>query len=168
MMRSFFLTFFLVGAAHATEHEVAAYGHVLDTCYASANADGSHASCIGMLSTSCMDNEEGGHSTLGMTFCTLAEAQVWDKYLNIEYQQTMAALKQMDADTAVHFPEFANRAETLRDAQRAWITFRDAECGLAYAMWGSGSMRNIASASCRLDMIAKRTIELRELGSEMR
>ena len=33
------------------------------------------------------------------------------------------------------FPEFANRAKALRDAQRAWIRFRDAECGLAYAVW---------------------------------
>ncbi len=167
-MRSLFLMMSFASASHATEHEVATYGHILETCYAAATADGSHANCVGVLSKACMDGEEGGHSTLGMTFCTLAEAQVWDRYLNLEYKQSMAALRDMDADTAVHFPEFANRAETLRDAQRAWITFRDAECGLAYAMWGSGSMRNVASASCRLDMISKRTIELRELGSEMR
>lgn len=168
MRYSFFLMIALGGAAQATEHEVAAYGHVLDTCYAAAQSDGTHAACIGDMSAACMDGEEGGHSTLGMTFCTLGEAQVWDKYLNLEYQNTMVAFREMDADTAVHFPEFAKRAETLREAQRAWIAFRDAECGLAYAVWGSGSMRNIASASCRLEMIAARTIELRNLGSEMR
>ncbi len=168
MVRGIFLMMTFAGAAYATEHEFAAYGHILDSCYQAASADGTHAACVGQMASACMDSEEGGHSTLGMTFCTLGEAQVWDKYLNLEYRDTMAAFRAMDADTAVHFPEFANRAETLRDAQRAWIAFRDAECGLAYALWGSGSMRNIASANCRLEMISARTIELRNLGSEMR
>lgn len=116
----------------------------------------------------CMDSEDGGHSTLGMTNCALSEAQVWDKYLNLEYRAAMDALEAMDTDEAEFFPEFANRAESLRAAQRAWIAFRDAECGLAYAMWGSGSMRNIAGSNCSLEMTASRTIELRDLGSEMR
>lgn len=168
MVRASLLLMTLAGAAHATEHEVAAYGHILDTCYQAASAGGTHESCVGLMASTCMESEEGGHSTLGMTFCTWGEAQVWDRYLNIEYRETMAALRAMDADTAVHFPEFANRAESLREAQRAWIAFRDAECGLAYAMWGSGSMRNIASANCRLEMVSERAIELRNLGSEMR
>ena len=154
--------------AFATEHEVSEYGAILDACYAAAGADGSHADCIGKMAEACMEREEGGYSTLGMTSCTNAEAQVWDKYLNLEYRETMAHLKAMDTEEAVYFQEFAKRVESLRGAQRAWIAFRDAECGLEYAMWGSGSMRNIAWASCALDMTAKRPIELRELGSEMR
>ena len=168
MVRGTLLMMIFAGAAHATEHEVAAYGHILDSCYQAASADGTHAGCVGKMATACMETEEGGHSTLGMTFCTLGEAQVWDKYLNVEYQETMAGLTAMDTEEAVYFQEFAKRAESLREAQRAWIAFRDAECGLAYAMWGSGSMRNIASASCQLEMTAARTIELRNLGSEMR
>lgn len=152
----------------ATEHEVATYGAVLDACYAAAEKDGTQADCIGKMAAACMDGEDGGHTTLGMTFCNSAEAQVWDKYLNLEYRSAMAALKAMDADEAEFFPGFANRAESLRAAQRAWIAFRDAECGLAYAMWGSGSMRNIAASGCQLDLTAARVIELRNLGSEMR
>ena len=115
-----------------------------------------------------MEAEDGGYSTLGMVMCTAAETQVWDRFLNAEYRSTMSALNAMDVDEAQYFPEFAKREDSLRDAQRAWITFRDAECGLAYAMWGSGSMRNIAAATCQLEMTAKRTLELQELGSEMR
>ena len=153
--------------AVATEHEVATYGAVLESCYAVAE-DGAHAACIGKMAESCMESEEGGYSTLGMVYCTNAETQVWDRYLNREYKVTLDALKDMDADEAEFFPDFAKRAETLRAAQRAWIAFRDAECGLAYAMWGSGSMRNIAAVNCQLEMTAKRTLELRDLGSEMR
>lgn len=154
-------------AVFATEHEVAAFGRILDACYVAAQ-DGAHAACIGGMSRECMDGQEGGHTTLGIISCTLAEARVWDKLLNQEYQEIFAGLATMDKDEAEFFPEFAKRAESLREAQRAWIVFRDAECGLAYAMWGSGSMRNIASATCQRDMTAARTIELKYLGSDMR
>ena len=49
------------------------------------------------------------------------------------------------------------------EAQRAWIAFRDTACALDYAEWGSGSMRNIAWADCRMQMTAERTIELRAM-----
>jgi uncharacterized protein YecT (DUF1311 family) len=80
----------------------------------------------------------------------------------------MDGMKAMDADDAELFPEFANRADSLRDAQRAWIPLRDAQCALEYAMWGSGSMRQIAGAACLLDLTAKRVIYLRFLGESMR
>lgn len=154
--------------AYATEHEVAIYGAVLDSCYAAAGDDAALSDCVGQMATTCMDSQDGGHSTLGMTMCAMAEAQIWDKYLNIECRATMAGLTEMDTDEAEYFPEFAKRAESLRAAQRAWISFRDAECGLDYAMWGSGSMRHIAASNCQLEMTAARTIKLRSLGSEMR
>ena len=154
--------------ATATEHEVAQYGPLLDKCYAAADTEDARRACMGQMAQTCMDSQEGGHSTLGMTSCLNAEADVWDKFLNVEYKATMAAFRAMDEDEAEYFPEFANRAEKLRDAQRAWIAFRDGECALAYAMWGSGSMRNIAYTDCRMQMTAKRAMELRDLGSEMR
>ena len=157
----------LAAPATATEHEVATYGGVLETCFETSQ-QGARADCIGKMAEACMEAEDGGYSTLGMVMCTAAETQVWDRFLNAEYRSTMSALNAMDVDEGQYFPEFAKREDSLRDAQRAWITFRDAECGLAYAMWGSGSMRNIAAATCQLEMTAKRTLELQELGSEMR
>lgn len=148
------------GAVWATDHEVAEYGPVLDACYQKAtDAEGLEA-CRGKMAEVCMETQDGGYSTLGMSSCAAAEAQVWDKYLNSEYKKTMAWAKAADASEAVHFPGYATRAESLRAAQRAWIIFRDAECGLAYAAWGSGSMRHIAGTSCLSDMAATRTIEL--------
>ena len=172
MKRQRFIVFVVALAvpsqAAATEHEVADYGGVLDACYAAAETDETMRACIGKMSSACMDSQDGGHTTLGMSSCTNAEVQVWDKYLNRVYQTTVAEFTAMDTDEATYFPEFAKRVENLREAQRAWITFRDAECGLAYAMWGSGSMRSIAWARCQLEMTADRTIELKNLGSEMR
>lgn len=151
-------------AVEALKH----YTDELSMCYEDARDRTGVEACIGTASARCMDGEEDGYSTIGMMFCTLAEYHAWDQLLNEQYQRTMAGLRNEDAQEAEFFPEFANRADALRDAQRAWIGFRDGECALAYAMWGSGSMRQIAGASCLLHMTATRTIDLRFLGEEMR
>lgn len=148
------------GWAFATEHEVKKFAFILDDCYAAAADDLGLTACRGLMSETCMTREEGGQTTLGMTSCLMAEAQAWDRHLNAEYKATMAWAEAADAEEAAAFPSLANRAEALRAAQRAWIAFRDAQCGLDYALWGSGSMRNIAGASCQADMTAERTIEL--------
>ena len=107
--------------------------------------------------------EEGGETTLGMSRCHFGETVVWDRYLNDEYRRTMRVMRAMDEDEGETFPEFANRGASLVKAQRAWIAFRDAECNLAYAEWGSGSMRSIAFADCMSDMTARRTLDLRAM-----
>ncbi|NNE79363.1 MAG: DUF1311 domain-containing protein [Silicimonas sp.] len=148
--------------ASATEHEVGEFGHLLDACYASATDAQARQACIGAMSTVCMD-QDGGQTTLGMSSCLNAEAEVWDALLNKEYKGTRAWMTAADADEAEYFPDFARRAETLLAAQRAWIVFRDAQCDLAFALWGSGSMRSIAWADCRMQITADRTLELRSM-----
>ena len=155
-------TLFLIvenGGARATEHEVDAYGGFLEQCYEAAAGTEAKAQCIGAMAQVCMDDQDGGHTTLGMSSCLGAEGEVWDRFLNAEYKATMAWSAASDED----FPEFAKRAEYLRAAQRAWIAFRDAECALEYAQWGSGSMRSIAGADCQMQMTAERTIDLLEM-----
>lgn len=146
----------------ATEHEIGEFGPVLEACYAEAKEPEARSDCIGKMSTVCME-QDGGHTTLGMSSCMNAEAGVWDKFLNVEYKATREFMKVSDADEAEYFPAYARRVETLLEAQRAWIAFRDAECDLVYAQWGSGSMRSIAWADCRMQMTAERTIELRNM-----
>ena len=153
---------FVGSPAAASDTLVASYGSMLETCYANAGSTTDRHACIGAMSTACSAGEEGGETTLGIVSCLMAEAAVWDEYLNAEYQAARARAKAADADEAAYFPEFAKRADALLAAQRAWITFRDAECFRAYAEWGAGSMRNIASAGCQMQMTADRTIELRQ------
>ena len=146
--------------AVAQDHEVETYGAILTACYAAGEGLDAKAACEGRMAEACMTREEGGQTTVGMSLCTYAEGLVWDRFLNEEYRQTMAWAKAADEDERHHFPEFAKREESLLAAQRAWIAFRDAECGLAYAVWGSGSMRQIAGSSCMTAMTAERTLEL--------
>ena len=149
------------GTASELQDLVSRYGPPLEACYAQAHDTPSRKACVGLLSGACVEQEEGGGTTLGISMCSQTETDVWDAILNAEYRQTMTWAKQRDAQEGPEFPAFANRADALRNAQRAWIAFRDAECELEYSLWGAGSMRHIAGSSCLMQQTAQRAIELR-------
>lgn len=173
MIRVFALLATLPFAAHADPQpavlELMPYMEDTAACFDSAEDPAAATACIGAGSAICMDADPSqNQTTLGMMFCALAEKEAWDRLLNLQYRETMDRFRAIDAQEAEIFPEFANRADSLRDAQRAWIALRDADCSLKYAMWGSGSMRQIAGANCQLQLTAKRTIYLRFLGEGLR
>lgn len=148
--------------------ELMPYMNIIADCFDGAEDQREAGACIGLGSEICMDGAEDGHSTIGMMFCAQAETEAWDRLLNREYAEKMEGLRRMDESTAEYWPELANAADSLRTAQRAWIPLRDADCSLEYAMWTSGSMRNVAGSNCRLQLTAERTIYLRFLGDYMR
>ena len=156
----------LPAAAAEGEFVPGPYMEVLAECYGAADTLESRRGCIGEAARICQDEEPQGQTTLGIVTCTGIEADAWDVLLNGEYRLTMDWARGADAADREAFPEFANREEALRAAQRAWIEFRDTECRLAYALWGPGSLRQVAGAQCQLDMIAERTIELRAMREE--
>lgn len=117
--------------------------------------------CVGEAASLCMDITEGGYSTFGMQDCLMQEMGVWDELLNEAYADARATAKSLDKADQANFPEYAVRDTQVRDAQRAWITFRDANCAMDYGLWGSGSMRVIWGAECLLRMTAERTFDLR-------
>ena len=71
-----------------------------------------------------------------MTYCAEQDWQAADAELNAAYGRAMAAMKQMDEDLA-DSPALAGAAKALRDAQRAWIPYRDAACA-AYGFQARG------------------------------
>jgi uncharacterized protein YecT (DUF1311 family) len=103
--------------------------------------------CIGAASNVCMEEEEGGMTTMGMASCIMRENSWWDSILNINYQNLKQVLE-------------PNQFEDLRDAQRKWIAYRDASCAFHYNYWGNGTMRSTAFAGCMLDTTAQRAVEL--------
>jgi len=97
--------------------------------------------------TSCM-NASGG-VTMNMLDCMGGETEQQDSRLNQNYKATMQTL--------------APAQQTqLRDAQRLWIKFRDAECARLGSLTG-GSIDRINSASCVLDMTKQRANGLARL-----
>ncbi len=86
-------------------------------------------------------------STAGMLDCIGAETQIQDRRLNTAYAKAMKDLT----------PE---QRERLRAAQRAWLTFREADCAAVVDPEQWGSLSRINGATCELNRTIERTIEL--------
>lgn len=112
----------------------------------SSGDDVSLRECIGAASRVCMELP-GGSSTVGMAECTMRENAWWDSYLNFLYQDLKANLS-------------TEQFSKLRDAQRAWISFRDTDCDFNYEYWKEGTIRSTFFTSCVLDKTATRAIAL--------
>jgi uncharacterized protein YecT (DUF1311 family) len=99
------------------------------------------------------DDEEfcpKGRTQLDMNNCAAAELAHADRALNETYQ---AVLRLLD-------PE---RVELLREAQRAWIRWRDAECEFEASEFAGGSMEPMIQALCLAHVTKERTKALAPL-----
>ncbi|TMV91013.1 DUF1311 domain-containing protein [Thioclava sp. BHET1] len=111
--------------------------------------------CIGDAANACED-QPGGSTTPGIAACLSGETQLWDDLLNEQYKAARARLVMQGGKTL---------SDELLKTQRAWIAFRDADCGLEYSIWEGGTIRSVMAASCQLSRTAQRALELRQLGS---
>lgn len=87
-----------------------------------------------------------GGVTMNMLDCMGSETERQDARLNQSYKAAMQALTPA-------------QQTQLRDAQRLWIKFRDADCNLIGSLTG-GSIDRVNSASCFLDMTKQRADDL--------
>lgn len=89
--------------------------------------------------------------------------QAWeaaDAELNAAYKLAIAEMKDMDAN----MPEDLQGAdEALRAAQRAWITYRDANCVVAGFPMRGGSAEPLLIYGCMESMTTQRTAELQDM-----
>ena len=95
---------------------------------------------------SCIDADS---TTAGMVNCTNQAYSLWDKELNIKYVKLMSALAPADK-------------QALRNAQRQWIAFRDAEFKAIDALYNGkdGTMYLPMRAADRLEVVKARVLQL--------
>lgn len=103
----------------------------------------------------CLDNEM---STQGMVECYGAAYEAWDAALNSAYGAVMSGLSKSEAGA-------------LREAQRAWIKFRDAESAFLGTLLtpDRGSMMRLTINAMMTDIVKQRALALRsldEMGNE--
>lgn len=92
--------------------------------------------------------------------CAEQDWQAADSALNDAYKRAMAEMKDMDAN----MPEdLQGAADALRDAQRAWIPYRDANCTLAGFPMRGGSAEPLLVYGCLARMTEDRTAELLDM-----
>jgi uncharacterized protein YecT (DUF1311 family) len=102
--------------------------------------------CIGRISDPCLDDPRHG-STMSIAACHNEETAVWDSLLNEDYQGLLSILE-------------GNAQESLRKAQRAWITSRDADCNLPDEIWPGGSASITDDSTCIMKATAERVVQL--------
>jgi uncharacterized protein YecT (DUF1311 family) len=92
-----------------------------------------------------------------LNICAEQDWQEADADLNRAYQQVMAEMKRMDADLP---PDLQGAETALRTAQRAWISYRDANCTAAGFRFRGGSAEPLLIYGCLRQMTLDRTEEL--------
>lgn len=84
-----------------------------------------------------------------MTQCAANDYKAADAVLNQVYRQLVAKLDEEE------------KAQ-LKDAQNAWIKYRDTNCDFVADQFKGGTMRPMIYAGCLADVTKKRTTELRD------
>lgn len=99
-------------------------------------------------------------SHVEQSYCMALEQEKADKELNAAYKRAQTAI---DHDSLSNDERRRSWKEALLKAQRAWIAFRDADCGeLVAGEWHDGTGAGPAGQACVLDKTVKRTRELME------
>ena len=88
-------------------------------------------------------------STKDMQDCLDAEWKKSDTELNHAYQDAMKKLK-------------PDAVDVLKRAQRAWVTYRDAQCEAEYKVWQGGTAAGVAMTQCKVTLTERRTKEIQE------
>ena len=103
-------------------------------------------------------------STVEMNFCADRDFAAADAALNAAYQKALQGIPHFAMDPPFDAPRWE---KALRQSQRAWVAFRDAECKDHVAMfWTGGSGTTVAVLGCMTDKTKERTREIEEAYSE--
>ncbi|MFT0517632.1 lysozyme inhibitor LprI family protein [Pseudomonas faucium] len=113
-------------------------GLALATCTSLAMADDNSPAYV-----QCMDKAS---STVAMSGCIQAETQLQDGRLNRVYKQLMGRLD-------------STQQKSLRDVQRQWVGYRDANCRF-HVQASGGTLAQLEGGMCVLDMTRERAAEL--------
>lgn len=100
-------------------------------------------------------------SQFEMTHCAGIMFDAADGDLNHAYRLAIDAARQMDQYLGAG--EVTNTA-MLRDAQRAWIPFRDKACAAESNLARGGTMQSMLALNCKERLTRQRTEDLRFFG----
>ncbi len=94
----------------------------------------------------------------GMNYCVQQEFVTADAELNRVYKRVRTILRSTAYDAARS--DGRTEAEALRDAQRAWIAYRDQACAMEGIHFRGGSMEPLLVAACLRRLTERRTQDL--------
>jgi uncharacterized protein YecT (DUF1311 family) len=98
-----------------------------------------------------------------MNRCAYLDFQAADRELNQLWPQIIAAAREADAQIDRSYDRAPTSEQALRNAQRAWITFRDQQCTYEGHEARGGSMETMIHEACRATVTRQRIGQLRAL-----
>ena len=96
-----------------------------------------------------------------MNACAAIDFEAADAELNAVWSEVIAGAREMDAEINREFDQAPTSEQVLREAQRAWIVFRDAQCTYEGHEARGGSMESMIYNGCRARLTRERTAQLR-------
>ncbi len=93
--------------------------------------------------------------------CAAGELEAADKALNEQWAETMAVMRRLDGDGPGDGQP--GHVETVRAAQRAWLTYRDQHCLAESFIGRGGSIQVSLEHTCKAYLTQQRTFQLSEL-----
>lgn len=103
------------------------------------------------------------NSTPEINFCADKDYQTADKDLNAAYAAAVQFVRNRKID-APYDPK--NFEAALRNAQRAWVAYRDTDCKeLVPQQWSGGTGTTSAILQCMTEKTQQRTKELKALST---
>ncbi len=100
-----------------------------------------------------------------MNWCAAQDYNRADEALNRQWSATAAEMKRRDA----RGPDDGRPGyfQTLLEAQRAWLTYRDAHCRSEGFYARGGSLEPLLVATCKTDLTEARTEQLASLAEDI-
>lgn len=121
----------------------------LENCLAATADSAARIACAGRPAASCEAFWAGRDPTRDRVTvrlgCLDAEQQLWEARLTEAYEAVL------DKVAAARPAE----VERIREAERAWIAFRDARCRAEVTLYGHGTGGALAEPECRLTETAR-------------
>ncbi|MBM9615498.1 DUF1311 domain-containing protein [Desulfobulbus rhabdoformis] len=113
---------------------------------------GAQATGLGLSQEYSRCMEKAGGVTVDMLNCIAQETKLQDQRLNRAYKRVMQEQSE-------------GQKQALKNAQRAWIRYRDANCQF-YADPDGGSLAGVMASDCLLQTTASRALELEQMRNE--
>jgi uncharacterized protein YecT (DUF1311 family) len=110
-----------------------------------------------------LDECEGELPQQQMNFCAAQDFRRADAALNAQWKVTAAEMKRRDAEGYGAEDGRPGYFETLLEAQRAWLKYRDAHCRSEGYHFRGGTMEPFMTASCKTALTEARTQDLKDL-----
>lgn len=158
-------TLAILAVTFALPHPAKAEGPAFDSdivlsCFLNTDYGDTKPDCIGQAANACFNMDE--NAGFGTVACWEAELATWDRFLNEEYD-VLTEQYRTRSDQAATNASPTQLIDSLRDAQRNWISFRDSACGHDALLHQNSSLQGVVHAECLMKKTAQRVLELRDM-----